>query len=171
MPSQLTFRAQLVLNEQRQIYDHWCRRAGWNRMPSCEDLKVSDIANLAQSLSLLKVNMVLNCSEFYSSGTRASDVYGFNLKGRRLEDFEWGDKQSYWNTVYSRVISDSRPRQGAMRMQLAGKSDFILFWLRLPLSSDGEAVTDILCHDVPYPILTSRNAYMPGFHEDYAIAY
>ncbi|MGH1349672.1 MAG: PAS domain-containing protein [Methyloligellaceae bacterium] len=171
MPSELTFRAQLVLNEQRQIYDYWCRQAGWNRMPGCDDLNIGNIASVAQSLSLLKVNEVPGESEFYSSGTRASDVYGFNLKGKTLQDFEWGEKQQYWDTVYSRVISECRPRQGAMRSQLSDKPDFILFWLRLPLSNNGETVTDVLCHDVPYPIIKRESAYMPGFTEDYAVAY
>ncbi len=171
MPSELTFRAQLVLNEQRQIYDYWCRQAGWNKMPSCDDLNVSKITNLAQSLSLLKVSPTLEESRFYSSGTRASEIYGFSIKGKELRDFEWGEKQQYWNTIYSHVVSESRPRQGAMRHHTLDQPDFIFFWLRLPLSNDGENVTDILCHDVPYPIIKHDNAYMPGFHEHYATAY
>jgi hypothetical protein len=38
--------------------------------------------------------------------------------------------------------------QGAVKGPVAGRDHVVLFWLRLPLSEDGERVSKILCHDV-----------------------
>jgi hypothetical protein len=42
--------------------------------------------------------------------------------------------------------------QGAIKGPVVSKDHMVLFWMRLPLSDDGEAVNKILCHDMTLPV-------------------
>ncbi len=152
MPSELTFRAQLINPEQKQLYDYWSRCAGERHLPRRADLDPAHIPNLLPSISLIDVGVGLESSWIRLAGTNLRDIYGYEITGKYLRDLDWGEKQNYWWTVYRKIIDTKIPRQGIIKGPSTCRDHVVLFWLRLPLSDDGEQVNKILCHDVAYPV-------------------
>ncbi|MGI9385202.1 MAG: PAS domain-containing protein [Methyloligellaceae bacterium] len=151
MLSELAFRAQLVIREQRDLYDYWCRCAGGRSLPARGDIDPSAFSNLLPFICLIDIDMDLDNAVVRLAGTRIKDIYGFEITGKTLGEFEWGDKADYWQAVYSRVIGKRAPLQGAIKGPIVDRDHITLFWLRLPLSDDGERVNKILCLDTPVP--------------------
>jgi len=147
MPSELAFRAQLVISEQREVYDFWRRAAGGRSMPARADLDPGTIRHLLPGISILDVGARFDVLTYRLAGTRLHDVYGCEVTGRNVFDLQLGAKGRYWRAAYRRVVEERTPMQGAVRAPVAGRDHVVLFWLRLPLSEDGEAVSKILCHD------------------------
>ena len=152
MPSEFAFRAQLVIREQRDLYDYWCRCADGRALPARADLDPSAFRSLLPCICLIDVDCGLDDAVVRLAGTRIRDMSGFELTGKLLGDFEWGDKAEYWQAVYRRVIQKQAPQQGAVRGPIAERDHITLFWLRLPLSCDGKRVNKILCHDAALPL-------------------
>jgi hypothetical protein len=148
MPSELAFRAQLVISEQREVYDFWRRAAGDRSMPARADLDPGAIRHLLPGISILDVGARFDALTYRLAGTRLHDIYGCEVTGRNVFDLQLGAKRRYWRAAYCRVVEERTPMQGAVRAPVATRDHVVLFWLRLPLSDDGEAVSKILCHDV-----------------------
>ena len=150
--SELTFRAQLVIPEQGQLYDYWIQRAGGRSMPGRRDIHPGDIPRLLPQLSLIDVERDPRRYRVRLAGTRLYDVYGRDITGAYVDELESGGNVGYWTAAYRRVAEGARPAQGIVRSPLAGKDHLVQFWLRLPLSEDGERVTMILSYDAFVPV-------------------
>lgn len=158
--SELAFRAQLVVPEQRQLYDYWVSRAHGRCMPSREDIRPADFSRLLPNVSLIDVDAAQGRFRVRLAGTRLRDIYDREVTGRYLDELDWGDKGDYWISAYRRVVDNSRPAQGIVRGPRKGKDHLVQFWLRLPLSCDGRSVSMILCYDSFVP--TVHLDTMPG---------
>lgn len=156
MTSGLAFRAQLVFREQRQIYDYWRACADMREMPSRGDIDPASMRPHLPYISLIDICDDMHSATVRLAGTRLRDVYGLELTGKCLGDLEWGEKLEYWRTIYRRILSKASPQQGTVRGPIGSREYVTLFWLRLPLSDDGETVNKILCHDVAVPGTSSR---------------
>ena len=163
MPSELAFRAQLVIREQRELYDYWCRCAGARHLPARGDIDPSAFRNLLPFVCLIDIDLGVNDAIVRLAGTRIRDIYGFEITGKTLGDFQWGDKAEYWQAAYNRVIRRRAPLQGAVKGPVVNRDHITLFWLRLPLSDDGERVNKILCLDTPLAV------HPPGAQETFQI--
>jgi len=148
MPSELAFRAQLVISEQREIYDYWRRAANGRPMPARADLDPVAIRHLLPGISILDVGARFDALRYRLAGTRLRDIYGGEVTGQNVFDMRLGVKRRYWRAAYRRVVEERTPMQGAVKGPVAGREHVVLFWLRLPLSDDGETVSKVLCHDV-----------------------
>lgn len=147
MPSGRAFRAQLVLSGQRELFDYWIRLAGARPMPARSDLDPLKVPKLLPHLGLIDVAAGIDGAHFRLAGTRLHEIYGQEITGRRLDDVFAGDTQNYWRRVHGRVVETGFPLAGVVRGPSAGREHIVLYWLRLPLSEDGETVDRILCHD------------------------
>lgn len=167
MTSDSNFRAQLVICEQRQLYDYWRSCANARNMPSRGDLDPTSMRAYLPHICLIDIFDSLPNAVVRLAGTRIREVYGFELTGKCLGDLEWGERADYWQAVYRRIVDKATPLHGAIRGPIIKREHITLYWLRLPLSDDGEQVNKILCHDVAvpsypeiqaeqYPIQTSR---------------
>lgn len=145
--SNMAFRAQLAIPEQRQLYDYWLQRAAGRAMPSRADLSPSDFPALLPSISLMDVETATGRLRVRLAGTRLRDIYDREITGLHLDDFDLGDKHDYWMAAYRRVIETGRPAQGVVRGPRVNKDHLVQFWLRLPLGQTASGVTMILCHD------------------------
>lgn len=152
MPSELAFRAQLVLREQREIFDYWKRCARGNLMPARSDIDPVAIPHLLPGLSLLHVEPGRVDARYRLAGTRVREIYGIEVTGKCIFDLDFKDKTSYWRAAYSRVIEDGVPMQGAVRGPVAARDHLVLFWLRLPLGEVGGPVDRILGYDAAVPV-------------------
>ena len=149
--SELAFRTQLVIPEHEQLYDYWVERAGERPMPSRGDLHPGHIPKLLPLVSLIDVERAPARYRFRLVGTRLFDIYGRDLTGAYVDEVDWGQKQDYWAAAYRRVVEGRRPAQGVVKKPHRNKDHMVQFWLRLPLSEDGERVTMILSYDTFVP--------------------
>lgn len=152
MPSELAFRAQLVLREQRELFDYWRRCCGGRSMPGRADLDPIAIPGLLPGISIVEAGSRPDLLTYRVAGTRLRDIFGLEVTGKPVFSLDFGEKRSYWLAAYRKVIEERTPMQGAVKGPVAQKSHLVLFWLRLPLSDDGETVNRILCHDAALPV-------------------
>ena len=157
--SEFAFRAQLVVPEQRQLYDYWVGRTEGRSMPARADISPADFPSLLPLISLIDVEHETHRFRVRLAGTRLREVFDREITGAYLEDLDWGDMTEYWLSAYNRVVQACKPAQGMVRGPRKAKDHLVQFWLRLPLSNDGERVTMILCYDAFVP--SAEAADMP----------
>ena len=140
----IAFRAQLVVPEQRQLYDYWLSRAGQG-LPTRADINPSHIPRLLPFISLIDVSPSLEGSRIRLAGTRLRDVFDREITGLRIEDLDLGPKRDYWMTAYRHTAVDGKPTQGIVRGPRMNKEHLVQYWIRLPLAAaDGTGVRMIL---------------------------
>ncbi len=86
---------------------------------------------------------------FRLAGTRLREVYGRDPTGSLMADLTPGPEGETWRRVMELVARDGRPRCGAGPAPSAFASQTVVFWLRLPLSSDGSRIDGVLTVDEP----------------------
>jgi hypothetical protein len=157
MPSELAFRAQLVMSEQREIYDYWRSAAGTRPMPGRADLDPALVGHLLPGISLLDVGPRHDALRYRLAGSRLREIYGIEVTGLSVFDLNLGPRTSYWRAAFRRVVDEGTPMQGAVKGPVRGRDHIVLFWLRLPLSDDGVRVDKILCYDVGIPVIVGQS--------------
>lgn len=151
MLSERAFRAQLVTQGQRTLYDYWLRSAASRRMPARSDLDPASIPKLLPNISLVDATKGLGDAWFRLAGTQLHDIYGMELTGKRIDQVFAGASADYWSRIYRRLVDTAAPLSGVIRGPIADRDHVVLFWMRLPLSEDGSSVDRILCHDSAAP--------------------
>jgi hypothetical protein len=151
MLSELAFRAQLVIREQRELFDYWRSCAKNRSMPSRADINPAAIAALLPGISILEAAPGSRLI-YRLAGTRLREIFGQEVTGKSVFDLGLGEKQSYWRAVYRRVIDEKLPMQGAVKGPVVDRDHVVLFWMRLPLGDDAAVVNKVLCHDVTLPV-------------------
>jgi hypothetical protein len=151
MLSELAFRAQLVIREQRELFDYWRSCAKSRPMPSRADIDPAAIAVLLPGISILDATPDSHLI-YRLAGTRLRDIFGQEVTGKSVFDLELGEKQNYWRAVYRKVVDEKVPMQGAVKGPVVDRDHVVLFWMRLPLGDDGVRVNKVLCHDVTLPV-------------------
>jgi hypothetical protein len=144
----IAFRAQLVVPEQRQLYDYWLERSAGRAMPERADISPAHIPRLLPFVSLIDVDPLNGECRIRLAGTRLRDVYDREITGLSLADLDLGAKRDYWLAAYQRTIVEGKPTQGVVRGPRVNKEHLIQYWLKLPLSRNGaHGVGMILCLD------------------------
>ena len=144
----IAFRAQLVVPEQRQLYDYWLEKAAGRQMPSRADISPAHIPRLLPFISLIDVGADTGSSRIRLAGTRLRDVYDREITGLQLREIEFGDKLGYWLATYQRTIAEGKPTQGVVQGPTVNKEHLVQYWLKLPLAGpDGHDVRIVLCLD------------------------
>jgi hypothetical protein len=156
MPSGSAFRAQLVMQGQRELFDYWLCSADGRRMPARSDLDPLKVPRLLPSIGLLDVREGLPKASFRLAGTRLRDIYGQEITGKQASEVFSGECAAYWHRIHDRVMTEALPLQGVVRGPVKGRDHIVLFWLRLPLSEDGRRVDRILCYDEAGPTESVR---------------
>ena len=150
--SAAAFRAQLLIGEQRQLYDYWLDRAGGAEMPARSSLRPADFPRLLPYVSLIEVERQPLRFRFRLAGTRLRDLYDREVTGLYLDEIDWGGQSEYWRAAHHRVAETGRPAQGVVRGLRAVKDHLVHFWLRLPLSTASGRPGIILGYDVSVPV-------------------
>jgi hypothetical protein len=144
----IAFRAQLVVPEQRQLYDYWIACSGARAMPERGNINPAEIPRLLPYVSLIDVDSDLERSRVRLAGTRLRDVYDREITGLCLGDIDFGQKRDYWMAAYRRTAVDGKPSQGIVRGPLLNKEHLVQYWIRLPLAdASGERVAMLICLD------------------------
>jgi hypothetical protein len=151
MPTELAFRAQLILREQRDLYGYWRSCAHSNPIPSRYDIDPVHIPHLLPGLSLLDAGKDLGELRYRLAGTRVREIYGTEITGSAVFESGLQYKRDYWRSVYRKVIEEGLPMQGAVRGPASGREHLLLIWMRLPLSGFSGAVERVLGYDAALP--------------------
>ncbi len=142
-------RHQMILPEQQAIFDYWRSKCRGGRIPSRSDIDPTEIALYLPTVSLLDIegSAEARAFRFRLAGTGLYDVFSREITGTVLTDLPMGSRRAYWDRVLNRVVDRAKPSAGAMRSAISGKTHIAQFWVRLPLSDDGEKVSMILGFD------------------------
>jgi hypothetical protein len=141
----IAFRAQLVVPEQRQLYDYWLSRSNGGSLPSRADINPSHIPRLLPFITLIDIADDLETSRIRLAGTRLRDVYDREITGLRIEDLDLGQKRDYWMAAYRHTALEGKPTQGIVRGPRVNKEHLVQYWIRLPLTrGDGPGIGMVL---------------------------
>ena len=151
-PETAAFRAQLVVPEQRQLFDYWLERAAGRNMPTRADIQPTLIPRILPAISLVDIDKELGKSRIRLAGTRLREIYDREITGMCIEDLDWGDKRDYWLASYRRTVEEGVPTQGIIQAPRNHKEHLVQYWLKLPLSiEDGGEIKILLCYDYFMP--------------------
>jgi hypothetical protein len=126
------FRAQLLLEEQRRLYDVWTAAAGAQSMPSKASFQPRAFGPLLPFISLIDV--------------QSGQAGRVRVAGSALRDVFGGDPEMCLRQISAsgavetivRVAKDGRPACGVAPKLLGNGATGVRFWLRLPLGEDGD---------------------------------
>jgi hypothetical protein len=123
------FRAQLVLEEQRRLFDVWANAAGLHIMPTRESFQPRAFGPLLPFISLIEVQEGTS-TRVRVVGSALRDVFGSCPQTALSCATSPGA-----SATIGRVIEDMRPACGvAPAPTLSGSG--VRFWMRLPLGTD-----------------------------------
>lgn len=145
------FRAQLVIAEQRQLYDYWLDKCGARTMPDRRDISPAHFPRLLPYISLIEIDRASGRYRVRLAGTRLRDIFDKEITGLYLEDLDLGASEDYWQAAYARIVEDGKPAQGVIRGPCVQQEHLVQFWLRLPLSAGGSGAGMILSYDAFLP--------------------
>ncbi len=151
----MAIRAQLMLPEQRQLFDYWYDRLTDFSLPLRADINPVHFPRLLPGISLVDVAEDIGQSRVRLAGTRLRDIYDREITGLSIDQIGWGDRHDYWMTAYQHTIAKRIPTQGILRGPVVHKEHLVQYWMKLPLTrSGGNNVDMILCLDcfVPAPL-------------------
>jgi hypothetical protein len=154
----IAFRAQLVISEQRQLYDYWIAKTAGRPMADRSDINPAEIPRLLPFLSLIEIEPASGRYRVRLAGTRLREIYDCETTGLFLDELDWGDKRDYWLAAYHRIASEGKPAQGAVRGPRTQKEHLVQFWLKLPLSVAQRRVGMVLCYDAFLPATEAAEA-------------
>jgi hypothetical protein len=134
------FRAQLLLEEQRRLYDVWASAAGAQIMPTRESFQPRAFGPLLPFISLIEVQPDQG-TRVCGTGSALRDVFGADPRTCLGEQ-----KAPGAGDTIARVIADCRPSCGVAPALIAGGTG-VRFWLRLPLGI-GQDVQAVIGLDI-----------------------
>ena len=141
----LAFSAQLVIPEQRQLFDYWRSKCGARRMASRADVRPAEIKRLLPYITLIDL---VDESRFRVrlAGTQLREFFGREITGAYLDDLDLGGRPNYWEAANDR-LAQGLPAQGILPVHRPRGEFITRFWMRLPLSNDDQRVNMVLGHD------------------------
>jgi len=142
-------RHQILLPEQKAVFDYWRQKCGVNKLPSHQDIDPCFLSPYLSTISLTEIcsNMDKTRYKMRLAGTGFYKLYENEITGRYLDEFQADEQKKYWNRIYGVMGHESRPRVGVTNPGTPSGGHMLQFWLRLPLSCDGQNTTMILGFD------------------------
>ena len=138
----IAFRAQLVVPEQRQLYDYWLSCGGGKPMPCRSDINPADIPRLLPFVSLIEVAEDVKQSRVRLAGTRLRDVFDREITGLTIDDLDLGA-----------ILAAPRPEPGERAFRRVEAGHGLRAFLRARRTVGGEALgrAGSMLHDLGPP--------------------
>jgi hypothetical protein len=140
----MAFRAQLVLPEQRQLFDYWFGRTGGSGLAKRKDINPFDFARLLPGISLVNIDDDLASSRIRLAGTRLREIYDREITGLSLAELDLGPRRDYWMTAIRHTAERAAPTQGVVRGPVLHKQHLVQYWMKLPLTVSGEQRVEMI---------------------------
>lgn len=135
-----------------EIFRYWRSLKKHGKLPSRDDLDLVMIRKLLPNISLIDVLIDTEMEKKTRfrqrlAGTGLYAAYGAEITGKYLEDIYPPAEEDYWRAELSQVIKSRKVNVGLHSLAWRGVDGLVLFWMRLPLASDGVSVDMILGYD------------------------
>jgi len=143
-------RHQMVLPQQTTIYDYWRSRCKNGTFPSRFDIEPEHITTHLPTVSLLEVGEISQTERRFRyrlAGTGFWKLFDQEIQGQYVDELPIGDRRNYWHRILGNIIDKRRPMAGVTKPGTPLGSHLAQFWIRLPLSTDGENIDMILGYD------------------------
>ena len=140
----------------RRLHAHWAGLRRGDALPRRADLAPDQMKDLLPNIMIVDVEQSPLRFRYRLVGTKVVEYNGIEFTGRYLGEIGWPEEAELLKS-YVNVVESRRPIFGALSWGLrdggAGRSEFA----RLPLSDDGEAVSQILAmEDYDFPTLDAE---------------
>ena len=135
-----------------EMFRYWRSLKKHGRLPSRDDLDLVMIRKLLPNISLIDVVGENDAPKELSfrqrlAGTGLYAAYGVEITGKYLNDIYPPAEEAYWRVELKQVVKSRKANVGLHSLAWRGADAMALFWMRLPLASDGERVDMILGYD------------------------
>ena len=147
-PQAATFRRQLILPQQQQLFGYWLERMPANDWPAWRDIRPADIRALLPNLLVLEPRPQPEAIRVRLAGSELWDIHGGEVTGTTLTHRLWGARADYWRRIYERLRGEAVPDCGQLRDDARMA---VLFWMRLPVRAD-DGATWLLGLDLSVPL-------------------
>lgn len=138
------------LSGQARLFEAWTACA--RRCPPDQQLVHRDQLNMARIAPEMAHVCVLSRGDdgfrFRLAGSGLRQVFACDARGKRISEVEICIDDEAWADASNRALDDLVPIRG----RTITDDGRIHFWLRLPLSSDGQRADMVLCHDRFLPL-------------------
>jgi len=138
-----------------RLYSYWQsqQRYRGGSLPRRGDIAPDQIKDLLPNIMIVDVESDPLRFRYRLVGTRVVEYNGLEFTGRYLGEIGWPEEQELFDS-YAEVVSNRRPFFGSLAWELVTRSVGRCEFARLPLSEDGEAVSQILAmEDYDFPQL------------------
>lgn len=144
-----SIRHQILLPEQKVLFDYWRQQCVAHGIPSYTDIDPSVMGEFLPTISLMELNRETGKQryKFRLAGTGFYKFFDREITGQYLDEVHYDAQKSYWERIYSKMLETRRPRVGVTRSGTPIGGHMLQFWIRLPLSCDGDNVNMILGFD------------------------
>jgi hypothetical protein len=147
--------AQITSPRIHRLFSYWQHQHQFRggTLPQRGDIAPDQIRDLLPNIMIVDVERDPLRFRYRLVGTRVVEYNGFEFTGRYLGDIGWSEEQALFES-YAEVVETRRPFFGSLDWELVlgrlGRCEFA----RLPLSEDGDAVSQILAiEDYDFPRL------------------
>ncbi len=141
-----------MFKEQKTLYEYWLSKKTLEGIPARKDIHPKDFLHLLPMVSLIDVNShSVDEGLRYRirlAGTNLFRFYQTEITGLNFGEIPFGNKKKYWYQAYNWIVEHGLPATGVVKFNQLEESQYIQFWIRLPLASNYKAVDMILCYDV-----------------------
>ncbi|HXP13483.1 MAG TPA: PAS domain-containing protein [Stellaceae bacterium] len=123
-------------------YEYWRSKCGARAMPRRRDIDPTEISHLLPNIQISE--LIGARIRYRLAGTAIIEAYGSELKGKYFDEVFSGERLRFIENNYRMMCKESRPI--IVRNRYHSKRDAPLICTRLimPLSDDGETVTQCL---------------------------
>ena len=141
------------LRAHEEVFRYWRAQRRGRRLPARRDIDPLAMKKNLPLISLIDVTNPhpVNDPEAFRqrlAGTELYAAYGEEITGKTISEIYMADQAQYWAQELSLVVETKKPNVGLHSLAWRGSKDMALFWIRLPLASDGVNVDMILGHDI-----------------------
>ena len=144
--------AQITSPRIQRLYSYWQQSRG-GKLPRRSDIAPDQIRDLLPNIMIVDVERDPLRFRYRLVGTRVVEYNGFEFTGRYLGEIGWPEERELFDG-YTHVVETRRPFFGSLEWGLTtggvGRCEFA----RLPLSEDGQLISQILAmEDYDFPRL------------------
>jgi hypothetical protein len=136
-----------ALRAHEDVFAYWASRRRSARLPGRRDIEPHGLKRHLPTVSLIDVDPEGPNFRYRLAGTGLYPVFGREITGLRLDQAYPAEEVGYWREQLEAVVRERRPAAGQHSLAWRGVGRLAVFWLRLPLASDGEKVDMILGYD------------------------
>ena len=140
-----------VTEAQRLLITHWYGCRASDGLVPRDAIDPGIVRSTLACLSVVEVNEVGE-GRFRIAGSRLRDIFGMDVRGRRIAEIAGAHGECYALGLTS-AVQRGLPVGGVI--ETGGR---LHAWLRLPVADDLGALTMVICHD---ELIPSRRALLP----------